>query len=126
MKCPNCSYDHFAQAKRCECGFDFTKSGVLKPPVAGGGAAGASNRPSLGGYTPPPDARVAPDRTGSAFGLNAQMVVGLLFMAVGIAITVLTYKWAVAEGGGQYVVAYGPIIFGAVTFLRGIGNPGGE
>ena len=99
---------------------------MLKGPPAGGGAAGTSSRPSLGVSMPPPDTRLAHDGTRGGFGLNQQMVVGLLFLAGGIAITVLTYKSAVAAGGGQYIVAYGPIIFGAITFLRGIGNTSGE
>ena len=50
------------------------------------------------------------------------MIVGLLFLVGGIAVTALTYKSAVSSGGGQYIVAHGPIIFGAVQFLRGIGE----
>jgi hypothetical protein len=50
------------------------------------------------------------------------MLVGLLFLVGGIAITAFTYKSAVSSGGGRYIVAHGPILFGAVQFLRGVGE----
>lgn len=53
-----------------------------------------------------------------------QLAVGALLAGVGVAITVVTYSSAEAEGG-SYVVAYGPIIWGAITFFRGLGGLAG-
>ena len=62
------------------------------------------------------------DAGGGGSGAGAQVLVGLLFLVGGIAVTALTYKSAVAQGGGRYVVAHGPIIFGVVQLLRGVGG----
>jgi hypothetical protein len=47
-----------------------------------------------------------------------QMVIGAVVALVGLIITVVTYK--AASGGGHYVVAWGPAIFGLVAFVRGL------
>lgn len=44
--------------------------------------------------------------------------VGLLWCIGGIAVTALTY--AMASGGGTFIVAWGAVIFGAVQALRGL------
>lgn len=46
------------------------------------------------------------------------MLYGALWCIGGIAVTVGTY--AMAEGGGTYMVAYGAVIFGAIQFFQGI------
>lgn len=47
-----------------------------------------------------------------------QMAIGGVVALVGLIITVVTYK--AASGGGHYVVAWGPAIFGAIAFVRGL------
>ena len=46
------------------------------------------------------------------------MGIGGLICAAGVALTVLTFTFAL-QGGGHYVVAYGPAIFGGIQFCRG-------
>jgi hypothetical protein len=47
-----------------------------------------------------------------------QMAVGAAVALVGLIITVATYR--AASGGGHYVVAWGPAIFGLIAFVRGL------
>jgi hypothetical protein len=56
------------------------------------------------------------------------MLVGLVMMVVGIAITVGTYAAAASSrGGGRYVVTWGLIIFGGFRFFQGLfGRMGGK
>ena len=51
-------------------------------------------------------------------GAAKQMGVGFLMLAVGIVITAATYS--MARNGGMYIVAYGPVVFGAVGVIRGL------
>jgi len=50
---------------------------------------------------------------------SKDIVIGVLLLAVGLVITAATYSSASREGG-TYVVAYGPVIFGAVRIFRGL------
>jgi hypothetical protein len=52
---------------------------------------------------------------GSALALRTMLIGGLSLLA-GLAVTCITY----ARHGETYVVAYGPILFGAYQFLRGL------
>ena len=51
------------------------------------------------------------------------MIIGGVICGVGIAITVATYQVASSSGGGTYLMAWGPIIFGGWRFLRGAMRP---
>jgi uncharacterized membrane protein len=55
---------------------------------------------------------------------RTDIVVGLLLLIVGIAITSATYSSA-SQQGGTYIVAYGPIIFGVIRLFRGLFRLGG-
>lgn len=46
--------------------------------------------------------------------------VGLILLVVGIAITVVTHDNAEENGGGTYVIAYGPMIIGGIRFFQGL------
>lgn len=46
------------------------------------------------------------------------IVVGGALCAFGVAITALTFS--AAQGGGTYVIAWGPAVFGGFQFLRGL------
>lgn len=48
-----------------------------------------------------------------------QIIIGAIVFAVGLVITIATYASASATGG-TYFVAYGPMIVGVVTLVRGI------
>jgi len=47
------------------------------------------------------------------------MLHGALWCIGGVVVTAVTYQ-AVAGTGGTYIVAFGPIIFGAIQFFRGL------
>ena len=108
VKCPNCSFDCIPQAKQCPCGYSFELFG--RPTLNQSGAP-------LVGYGAPP---AGGGSTGHS--ANKQIVMGLIWLVAGIGITFRTYRSAVSSGGGQYVFAYGPIIFGAIQLLRGVGG----
>jgi uncharacterized membrane protein len=44
---------------------------------------------------------------------------GLLLLIAGIVITAVTYSSA-CENGGTYIIAFGPIIFGAIKFFKNL------
>jgi hypothetical protein len=53
------------------------------------------------------------------------MLIGGLFCVGGVILTILTYSSASSSpSGGTYILAWGPIIFGAVQFFRGLSNRG--
>ncbi len=51
-----------------------------------------------------------------------QILVGSGLLILGIVITSATHSHAVSNGGGSYVVAYGPIVVGVITIFKGIFN----
>ncbi len=53
---------------------------------------------------------------------TTQMLVGGGLVILGIVITSVTHGAAVSNGGGTYVVAYGPIVFGVIRFFQGLFN----
>lgn len=48
------------------------------------------------------------------------MVMGLVLLLVGIVITSVTHDEAESNGGGTYIVAYGPMIVGGIRFFQGL------
>jgi len=49
------------------------------------------------------------------------MLVGVAWCVGGIVITAVTYQMAANNpGGGTYLVTWGPVIFGAIQFFRGL------
>ena len=108
MICPRCYSKVADGASQCSCGF----AGAAPPP---------SVLPPV-----PRESRFTPADGGSGDGAGAaggKILVGLLFLVGGIAITVLTYQSAASSPhGGRYIIAHGPIIFGAVQLLRGVGE----
>ncbi len=67
----------------------------------------------------------AASRQAKKSSAGTDMVIGLILCVVGIAITVGTYDSASRSGGGTYFIAYGPIIYGAIRFFKGLVNLGG-
>jgi hypothetical protein len=53
---------------------------------------------------------------------GTQILVGAGLLILGIVITSATHSAAVHNGGGSYVVAYGPIVVGVITIFKGIFN----
>jgi ribosomal protein L37AE/L43A len=60
------------------------------------------------------------DRAAKRAHAGRMMVVGLILLVVGIAITVVTHDNAEENGGGTYVIAYGPMIVGGIRFFQGL------
>ena len=49
-----------------------------------------------------------------------KMIGGVVAFVIGIFITNYTYQQAVHQGGGWYVIAWGAILFGPVSFINGL------
>jgi hypothetical protein len=54
------------------------------------------------------------------------MFYGAFWCIGGIAVTVTTFQFAAGMGGGTFIIAWGAILFGAIQFLRGLIQFGGE
>jgi hypothetical protein len=110
MICPRCYSKVADGASKCSCGF----SGAAPPPsalprVSSEAGSAPSGAPADGGSG------------NSAAG--GKILVGLLFLVGGIAVTVLTYQSAASSPrGGEYIIAHGPIVFGLLQLFRGIGE----
>ncbi len=63
-----------------------------------------------------PTAKTASRTSGRSGGLK-NMLIGGIVCFIGLAVTVGSY--VAAEPGGVFLLAYGPIIFGGIQFLRG-------
>ncbi len=87
-------------------------------------AARMKQRHSDGIYTPDPImvSSTAVDRRAAA---SRDILLGIVFMAVGIVVTAVTYDSANRSGGGTYVVAYGPIVVGFIKLIRGLARRAG-
>jgi len=46
------------------------------------------------------------------------VIFGVLWVSAGLLITLITY--ARAQGGGVYIVAWGPMLYGAYRFITGV------
>jgi hypothetical protein len=64
---------------------------------------------------------VAPpvDRSTVNDAANRQMMIGAGLFVVGLIITVITYSIA-SDGGGTYLICWGPVVFGAIRFFKGL------
>ena len=85
---------------------------VASEEEARAGARAATQPPYREGRAPTEVAESAPDRRLNDKGVGVALIVG------GLALTVLTYMYSSRSGGGTYVVAWGPIVFGAYRLLR--------
>jgi uncharacterized membrane protein len=46
-----------------------------------------------------------------------QLIVGIFLIVVGVLVTAITYE--AARGSDEYVLAFGPVIIGAIAAVRG-------
>lgn len=51
---------------------------------------------------------------------NRQLLIGAGLFAIGLFLTVATYSSATERGGGSYVLAWGPMVYGAIRVLRAL------
>ena len=62
--------------------------------------------------------------TGEASTGGRDMLIGGLWIAGGLVITIGTY--AMASNGGTYFITYGPIIYGVIRFFKGVAKSAGN
>jgi hypothetical protein len=56
-------------------------------------------------------------------GVNGDIILGIILIVIGIAITAITHDHA-SKQGGTYIVAFGPIIVGVIRLFRGLARSG--
>jgi hypothetical protein len=61
--------------------------------------------------------------TGVASSGSRDMLIGGLWIAGGLIITIGTYM--LAENGGRYFITYGPVIYGVIRFFKGVSKSNG-
>jgi len=66
--------------------------------------------------------RAAGGLAGRRRAASRKIIVGAIWLVVGSAVTAITYQVAVDSGGGVYLVAYGPVLFGIVQIVWGLGE----
>ena len=110
MDCPKCRLIVPPDAERCDCGYDFATRTVK------GSYLNHADPESVGGAHTVPDEIVA--ELVRAQG-RRDVTVGGLVVVAGVLVTAVTYG-AASQAGGQYVIAHGAILFGALQLLRGI------
>lgn len=72
---------------------------------------------SLGDYAAAQAEAQAVSDGGSGAG-QGDLLVGGLFLVGGLVLTAVTY--AAASGGGTYLLAWGPMLFGLLRIMRGL------
>ncbi len=85
-----------------------------------GDKAGGSPSPSAGGGEAPVLDPVVVRQKRRALGLR-NMFIGGIWCVGGTLVTVISYNAAVTSpGGGQYLIAWGAILFGGLQSLKGL------
>lgn len=134
MYCTNCGNSVEDEAMFCgECGQKIIKEGAEKEDekrfeLIDKDEDEGENRSDNTKESPPKETNSSPDilkRIEEMMILeeakkyaNSEILKGLLWVGIGSLITFITYQFA--EGGDTYFVLYGPIIYGAYIFLRGM------
>ncbi|MCR5645235.1 MAG: hypothetical protein K6F96_02425 [Bacteroidales bacterium] len=80
------------------------------------GLLGAGNQTTT--YDPFDESAVYDEETAPKSGQH-EIIEGGIALAIGLGITIITYKQA-SSGGGSYVVAWGAILFGAIELIKGL------
>jgi hypothetical protein len=99
-RCPRCKLINPGTTATCDCGWSFVEEKMTAPRNV---------------------ARQSEDeleREQRSRGAR-QLGLGALFLLAGIVITAVTYGGA-SQSGGTYVIAYGPIVYGIYSIIRGI------
>lgn len=99
-RCPRCKLVNPGSTAVCDCGWSFVDETMGE----------ARHLPGHDEDEPPSERR---SRGAIQLGIG-----GLLIVA-GIVITAVTYGGASTEGG-TYIIAYGPIVVGVITIVRGL------
>lgn len=100
-RCPKCNLINPGTTSVCDCGWSFV-DGTMAAPRRLSRHDGDELRRARG---------------------TSQLVVGGVLLVLGIIITAVTYGNAsTSPTGGTYIIAYGPIIFGVISIIRGLSN----
>ncbi len=98
MNCQNCNEQLPVEAKFCtKCGFAVSKNEEFM-----------SHQTEINAI---PEKRKSGNNSGT-------VIWGAIVTIIGIFVTIFSYRSA-AESGGTYVVAYGAIIYGIITLIKG-------
>ena len=103
-RCPQCGKDNFDANSTCSCGQALDAPRPFQSVTR----------------DPAPSAPSAARAEQRSHAMN-QIGIGAAFLVIGLIITAVTYGSA-SQGGGTYVVMYGPIIFGAIRMIRGFAS----
>src|SRR5215813_756572 len=93
--CPVCKLVNPVTAMECDCGYSFVTDEMT--------ARGEEQ------------ARQRAHRSWA----NGRLIVGMLLLGIGIAVTAATYHDA-SQSGGTYTIAYGAMIVGVLNIVRGL------
>jgi len=110
-RCPTCGAPAVFHAQVGKWGCDHCRAYIDAVPP-GAPAPAVALAPAAG----PTDAAKAARR---AAGVKMMALGGVLCL-IGIIITAATHEHARSSGGGTYIIAYGPIIVGAIRFFQGL------
>jgi hypothetical protein len=82
------------------------------------GWGGAPTGYGVPGYGPE-DAAAAQRRLVQAKAARKAIAMGLILVVVGLVIWIGSLMLAAANGGGTYVIAWGPVVFGIIRVVAG-------
>ncbi len=112
MACRGCGAALGAGAVLCmSCGMNQQTGAMMRTTIA------AAARPLP---APRPVSASSSSGGGESGGSGVRnMLIGGVLVVVGLAVTIGTYS-AASESGGRYYVFYGPVIWGAIMFFKGL------
>ncbi|MBA4186773.1 MAG: hypothetical protein C0467_02020 [Planctomycetaceae bacterium] len=84
------------------------------------GAVGAAVCPRCSAVLPVARGAATPEERAAEKEHSSDLVSGGLWLLGGTLITAITYLAAEAQGEGVYIIAWGPMLFGGIQFLRGL------